>query len=221
MSKARLTYISVAVVVTLLGLGAYSYFSPELHLRQVRTAAKNQDTERLRELIDFESVKSRLKEDIRVKMVSSLENELSGNPFAGFAMLLANAMIDPLVEMVVTAPALASIFDRGNISLDPEAERREQEALQERQVQPGTSDRQKVVIEGRYDSYRRYRVTLRPGGEAAWSSNKISVYLRRQGFASWKISRIVIPLPDGKSDTTPEESEPSSWHPQPVAMPAG
>ena len=50
------------LVILLVGAGVYSYFTPQLTLKDIRDAAKAQDTERLDDLVDFDSVRAGLEE---------------------------------------------------------------------------------------------------------------------------------------------------------------
>ena len=66
--------IAAAVLVAL--LATLSYLAPHHTLRSIREAAQVNDTERLRELVDFESVRALLKDDIRTMVLANAATNL-------------------------------------------------------------------------------------------------------------------------------------------------
>ncbi len=103
------------VLILLVGAGVYSYFSPQLTLHAIRDAAEKQDTERLRDLVDFESVRAGLKEDIRTMVNASAAQDLRDNPFAMLGIALAGAIIDPMVDALVSPSAIVRAVSMGKI----------------------------------------------------------------------------------------------------------
>lgn len=100
---------SVVIAVSfamLIGIGTYSYLSPGLTIREIEAASRAKDTEELRDLIDFDSLKAGLKEDVRTIFAETRRSELNGNAFGVLGMALAGAMIDPMIESFVTPSSI-------------------------------------------------------------------------------------------------------------------
>ena len=187
MVSRRTQWLLIALAASLGVLVAYSYYSPHLHIDRLRSAAEARDTDRLRELVDFESVRASLKDDIRTMFVQRMSRDLAGNPFAGLGMLMVNAMVDPMVDMIVSPQSIIAIVDRGKVEADISAKGKVSRAPDE---PAPTTRRREAIIEQGYENYRRYVITVRPADEPQAS---LSLYLRRDGLFSWKVYKISLP----------------------------
>ena len=45
--------------------------------------------------------------------------ELEGNPFAALGMMMANALIDPLIDSVISPAGLQALLSTGEMSVQP------------------------------------------------------------------------------------------------------
>src|ERR1700682_1796222 len=103
--KNAKTYVGIAIVSAMaFVLGYYSYNSPIATLENIKKAAQQNDKDRLRDLIDFDSVKAGLKEDITAQLVTSVGQ--SDKPFAVLGRALAPMMVDSLVNTIVSPAGL-------------------------------------------------------------------------------------------------------------------
>ena len=200
MRKSTIVVGLSALLVLIIGAGVYSYFSPQLTLKGIQEAAKAQDTERLRDLVDFDSVRAGLKDDIRAMVNTSAAQDLRGNPFAALGLAVAGAIIDPMVDALVSPAAIVRAVSEGRI--DVGAARTDKRPSGSGEVSAGqgeadinessgSSPFEKVKVEGRYAGYSRYRVTIRSAD--AKSEDGLGFTLRREGLFSWRLSRIVLP----------------------------
>lgn len=198
-AKRPAIYVGVIVLLLLFfGTGTYSYFSPQLTLKSIKDAAVAQDKERLRDLIDFESVREGLKEDLKTSFVMSAGEDLEDNPFAGLGMALAGAMIGSLIDNFVTPSAIVQIMSQGKIDANPDKGGHQRSEVE---ADKGVRDaKDSPIIEGGYDGYSRYQVKIRAASAAP--DEALGLVLRRQGFFSWKLSRIALPDKLLKGDKT-------------------
>ena len=117
MRKSAIIIGLSALFVLIISAVVYSYFSPQLTLKGIREAAKAQDTERLRDLVDFDSVRAGLKDDIRAMVNTSAAQDLRGNPFAALGVALAGAIVDPLVGALVNPATIVSAVSQGKLDV--------------------------------------------------------------------------------------------------------
>ena len=179
----------VGVVICVAGIGAagaYSYVSPAQTLKEIREAAESNDTERLRDLIDFDRVKTALKDDVNAQVVSSAKETLKDNPFQGLALAMAGMMVDRLVDSMVTPAGITAMMDRGELkSSKPAAD------IALPTVTSTETRKDGVIVERGYDSYDRYRVRFTR--ESGTPDDALTLTLRRNGLFSWRLTRIAIP----------------------------
>jgi hypothetical protein len=177
-----------APLILLLVLAAYSWYSPRAYLVMLREAAEAHDSEGLRELVDFESVRARLEEDVRSMGDEPGERELRAGPMAGLNRSRMNQVVDSMVETMVSPQSIVAMLDRGTVeaAAAPSAGR----AAEGKEVAPKPAERA-VVTDQAYESYSRYRISVWPADEAR--ANGVSLYLRRDGPFKWKLDRVELP----------------------------
>jgi hypothetical protein len=176
-----------AILAVGIGVAYLSYVSPAATLEKIKNAARENDKDRLRDLIDFDSVKAGLKEDIKALMVASSSQELKANPFAAPGMALAGMMVDPLVEAIVTPTGLTNLIEKA--SSDPLKNETGSKASEN---SPKAVDaRDDVRIDQGYDDFSRYRVRIGHSGDKP--GQFLTVTLKREGLFSWRMTRISLP----------------------------
>ena len=110
MKKWIVTVLAAALVLS----GGWYYASPGLAMSGLRDAALAGDQEELKERIDFPAIRQSLKDQFKEAMMAELGNQ-QDNPFAGLGAMMAMAMIDPLVEGLVSPEAIKAIVERGKL----------------------------------------------------------------------------------------------------------
>jgi hypothetical protein len=156
-------------------------------LENIKKAAQQNDKDRLRDLIDFDSVKTGLKEDIKAQIVASTTESVKDNPFAALGVALASMVVDPLVDSIVSPAGITRLVEDGRIGPQPgdPASPPSSKAAEK----PAMGDGMKIQYS--YDDFSRYRVRIRqPGME---SDQALTLTLRREGLFSWKLTRVSIP----------------------------
>ena len=196
--------ISVLALILITILAGISYWTPQRTLQSIRDAAQANDTERLRELVDFESVRTLLKDDLMASLATDAAREMPNNPFAPFGVALASLVVGPMVDAIVTPSGLIGLLSRGKVDRGiPATTGISAVPRQFGQVQNNTSDnsnqpasdaannRRRPIVEGHYEGLSRYRFYIRPAN--ARPEDAIGLYMRREGLFSWKLSRVVLP----------------------------
>jgi type IV pilus assembly protein PilA len=187
--------VGLSLLVVVIAAVAYSYLSPRLTLDSIRSAAKTKDVDRLRELIDFDSVKANLKDDVKARLMASLTKDTQNNPFAGLGLLLVNAMVDPMIDAMISPAGLSALVNDGRVEGQP-AEKG-----------PSSAGGDAPNLEQGYVSYSLYRVKIGPPESPA---DGITITLRRDGFATWRLSRLTLPESAFALMNTPSLAAPNS-----------
>lgn len=103
--------VIVALVILAAAVGGWWYESPWWTLGQMRDAARAGDAQKLSQYVDYPALREDLKGDLR----RSLTMEMVSRKQDGFAMIgsaIAMAMIDPLIDAMVTPEGVQAIFDQ-------------------------------------------------------------------------------------------------------------
>jgi len=150
----------------LLVVAVTSFASPWWTLHSLRTAAARHDGGAVAAQVDFPALRTSVKE----QMQASLKRDM------GIAAGLAMALVNPLVDTVVTPAGVAAMVEHGTVSIGkphpaPEA------------AEPAPpSDKPRYAL--RYRGWNRFAVTGDDGG---------SFVFRRTGLWSWKLAGIELP----------------------------
>ncbi|HEX8256399.1 MAG TPA: DUF2939 domain-containing protein [Allosphingosinicella sp.] len=183
MTRNKLILIAAAVVA----LAAGWYFgSPRWTLYQMAEAAEDRDGERLAGYIDFpvlrETSKAQIKAQLAVRVAEAGAKGGAEDGFAALGAMLGMAMIDPMIDGLLTPEAMQAVFARAP----------EPGAAAQRPFGADASDAE-IIQEG-LGSFR-----LRRKGAPADAGDLI---FRRHGLG-WKLSEIRIPADLMKDAPTP------------------
>jgi hypothetical protein len=181
------------LVIALLAVAGYSYYSPQLHVKKLKDAAQARDTQRIRELVDFDAVRTGLKDDFKVLLMPA-QRENAGEPLGSLGLFIVGAMIEPIIDAMISPAAIIAMLEQGKVRVLP-ADRAK---TPERPQPPGAPSppraydpKREVIVEQGYESFSEYRIRLRPAEQAP--EQAISMVLTRAGLFHWKVSRIVLP----------------------------
>ncbi|RDI96654.1 DUF2939 domain-containing protein [Meiothermus sp. QL-1] len=100
-------WIGIVALAVLGGGVLYFWFSPLLALGGLQRAIERKDTRAIERYVDFPAVKEDLKGKLMARMAQEAQKDTSG--FGALGLLFAGALIDPLVEALVTPEGLAAI----------------------------------------------------------------------------------------------------------------
>jgi hypothetical protein len=114
MKKAVLAGIAAIA----LAAGGWYWLSPGLAMQGLRDAALAGDKDELRERVDFPAIRESLKSQMRAMMVAEMAKE-KDNPFAAMGMAFAGAIIDPMIDGIVSPDGIKVMVESGKMK-DPD-----------------------------------------------------------------------------------------------------
>lgn len=171
--------VPILIVGLLVLVAGYLYASPYLALNNIKNAAKARDAEELSSYIDFPSVKQGVKDQVKAKFATEM---LTGGDQGGFEALgsmFATAMIDQLVDGLVSPEGLSAMM-LGD---------QEQAAKEAPTTQEQSSPSDNLEYETGYDSFNDFHVNL----SNPTTDKTVKVMLHRDGL-NWKIVDIDFPF---------------------------
>lgn len=173
--------IPILIVGLLVLVAGYLYASPYLALNSIKNAAQARDAEKLSSYIDFPSVKQSVKEQVKAKFATEMITSGNNEGFEALGSMLATAMIDPLVDGLITPEGIAAMM----------SEKQDQDSTEAASTQEESNESDDLVYETGYDSFSDFHVNL--GNPEV--DKTIKVMLHRDGL-SWKIVDIDFPMDD-------------------------
>ena len=171
--------------------GCYAFASPWLALRDLTKAFENQDTRKIAKLIDFPELREDIKVTAKAAMMKSAAIELDGNPFAAMGIMMANAIVDPIIDQVISPAGLQVLLSTGEISIVPS------DILNEKKLWPSKESTTEdfkpspdLTLKMNYTNLNEFKIEL---SNKSVIAEPISLFLEREGFADWKVTGIDIP----------------------------
>lgn len=172
----KFVYLAVGLIII---LAIYLYASPYLALNNIKKAAQAGDADTLSEYIDFPSVKQGLKDQLNTQIMKEVTKE-DADGFEALGAMLATAMIDKVVDGIVTPDGVAMMVQGQKPDLDNESVE---------QTTEDKTDSKKLDYKTNYITYKSFKVSLsNPDYE-----DNLDIIMRRDGL-SWKVNRINLPL---------------------------
>jgi hypothetical protein len=179
----RAIWISAAGGFVALFLLFYG-LSPFLAAGPLVTALKTGDRDKLEQLIDFPSVREHLKEDLRARLMHKLQSDLGvkHSPFAGLGMLIGPAIVDRMVDNLITPATISTVVQNG------------------RQAKSygisggsggsggGGGEHKLSKPTYAYDGLNRFRISFR-----SEDGSVFAFVMTRKALFGWRVTRIVIP----------------------------
>lgn len=169
--KVTLAAISIAIA----GLAAYWHYSPYLAMKSLRSAAESKNAQAFNEGVDYprlrESIKTQMS-DIMTAQVSNSQADQSG--FAAMGAALAKALINPMIDMMVSPSFMMAAMARGDLDI-PSGNAKPAQPQEKREV--------------RWDFRREglNRVVASPVNKDQPLGEQPAVVFERTGFADWKL----------------------------------
>lgn len=171
-------WIVVGVVVGLLCAGLlYAIASPYVVVNTLQQAVTNNDADTLVEYVDFPLVRQHMKDQLNATMLQNMMESESDNPFAAFGLVLGGALVEQMVDTLVTPAGLIQLMQRGEI--DPQAP-----------AEPVAGN--DTTVEMAYQSWERFAVMI----TSTTTGNTTTVILQRNGLWEWRVTEIRLPLPE-------------------------
>ena len=170
----------VLLGVCLLSIAVYVGSGPYRTVRAIREAVQAQDAAALSRQVDFPLLRASLKAQLSDRLVRKAGPGLQSSVFAAFGLRMANGLIEPAVDAMVTPMGLGAIMEGrkewayASAGFErPDASAPAPEALRE--------------IDSRFESPSRFTATMHDG-----SGTETVFVLTRTGL-NWKLSDIRLP----------------------------
>lgn len=187
------------IVVLLIGLAVYVVAGPFITMHRINSAIVAEDSARLAEEVDFESLRQSLSEQFSARVVAKSQQQMDENPFAAIAAGFASLVVEKMVNAMVTpAGVIALIRESSDKARDkkPPAHDPEKDPLP-----PAESD----VPAKDDNAERRARDDMFAGADFEFydadlfvatvgtrPDNTTRFAFRREGL-QWKLSNILLP----------------------------
>lgn len=173
----------------------YLYASPYIALNNIKNAAEQKDADKLSGYIDFPSVKQSIKDQVKAAMVEEIAASDEQDGFEALGTMLAAAIIDPIIDGVVTPDGVALMLQGQKLDFDLNNDTPEDKPK---------AKNEDIDYKAGYLSFNRFKVQIIDADDA---DESIDVIMHRD-WLSWKVTRISFSLDskDKKSDKTAEES---------------
>lgn len=169
--------IGFIVLVACIGL----YFTPHLTIHNMKKAAAAKDADAFSSYIDFPSVRESFKANMSAQMTRDMAKSKSNNPFEAIGTALAVALINPMIDSLVTPEYLAMMMKGENPQMSPPG-------IETRKPQPKTkeSDTETSIS---YKGLNRFTMKVKKKDSA---DEPVEFIFRRDGIISWKLSGLRI-----------------------------
>ena len=173
----------------------YLYASPYIALYNIKNAAEQKDADKLSGYIDFPSVKQSIKDQVKAAMVEELAASDEQDGFEALGTMLAAAMIDPIVDGVVTPDGVALMLQGQELDFGLDDKTTKDE--------PKVKDTD-IDYKAGYLSFNRFKVQIIDADDM---DESLDVIMHRDGL-SWKVTRISfsLDLKDKNSNKNVEDS---------------
>lgn len=108
-------WIVGALVASLIPGGAWYLVSPSMAMSGLKTAALAGDKQELKDRVNFPALRGSLKDQFRAVMVAEMAKQKDDNPFGALGMALASAMVDPLIDAVISPEGIKAMVENGRM----------------------------------------------------------------------------------------------------------
>ena len=195
MFKKMFSYSAIAASVV---TGCYAFASPWLALRDLKQAFEDQDTRKIEKLVDFPELREDIKVTAKAAMMKSAAIELEGNPFAAMGIMMANAIVDPIIDQVISPAGLQLFFSAGEMSGGTDGLPENIDAIAKDliasghggETSRGVDAAQSIEVKTGYLGINEFEVQVR---NIDTFNESISFYMRREGLGGWKVDGISVP----------------------------
>jgi hypothetical protein len=186
-NKFKISFAGIILVI----LVGWLYYAPYLAVNSLRTAAANNDAQAVSKLLDFPSLRESCKTWVKANLIAQMAEDLKDNPFAGLGLVLANAMIDPMVDAMISPSGMAAMLN----ARIPNPEKDVEPKDEAKGHHDSNKDNNVIVREG-YTSFNEFELSAKERNE----KNEIALIFHRSGL-SWKLAEIRLPpVPITKAD---------------------
>jgi hypothetical protein len=172
---------------------ALVYASPLRFPNAIKSAARNRDTIRLEELVDFPAVRDGLKATLKPQLTGAVTQQMAAGglsgapaPLVGAADQVAQGVVglavDQLVDQNVTAEGLEQAAGDQPVAAVPAGQR----GTPLDELFPRNAEGRRFIVERKYLAFSRYRYTL----TSTQGKSSVDIDLQRRGLFGWQVVRV-------------------------------
>ena len=179
MKTSAKSIASILFAIAAIASATWFYFTPHLVAQEMASAAAERNAAKLSRHINFPSLRDSVKAGISAKMASELVlNGNPDNPFAALGLALGTALVNPVVDAVVTPEGVAAIM-RGERPMDQKGANGK-----------STGNKSDIDTSIHYESFDRFVVAVKKAG---LSDDPFLLVFHRDGIFGWKLSELRFP----------------------------
>lgn len=188
------------VLVLLLGIAAYWYWSPFLALRQLQTAARNGDAEEFNRHVDYSRLRESLKDQFSTLVTQKLgAPKDSGNPLAALGSIIGLGLVNQFVDLMVRPETVMAAMSHGRLArpaTGPTSAPAPGQAAPENSppsaegAQAGNKPRWIIDRQG---ASRMTAFAIDPAKPDEPNSERLGLVFERSGFVEWRLTEIRMP----------------------------
>jgi len=98
------------VMLGVVGLAVYVGAGPFITMHRINSAIVAEDSARLAEEVDFESLRQSLSEQFSARVVAKSQQQMDENPFAAIAVGFASLVVEKMVNAMVTPAGVIALI---------------------------------------------------------------------------------------------------------------
>ncbi|SEA89888.1 DUF2939 domain-containing protein [Variovorax sp. YR216] len=186
------------VLVLLLGVAAYWYWSPFLALRQLQTAARNGEAEEFNRHVDYPKLRESLKDQFSALVAQKLGTPKDpGNPLAALGSMIGLGLVNQLVDVMVRPETVMAAMSHGRLAQPapaptPAPGQAAPESSPPRAEGEQTDNKPRWIID-RQGASRITAFAIDPAKPDEPNSERLGLVFERSGFVDWKLTEIRMP----------------------------
>ncbi|WP_082151031.1 DUF2939 domain-containing protein [Chromobacterium sp. LK1] len=184
--------MKLALCVALLAVGGWFYATPYLTVHGMQQALDARDAAKLSGYVDYPALRSSLKESIAPKAVLELNQSKANNPLAAMGAAIADAVIAPVVDAMVTPESLALMMQgiKPKPGLPHGGASAENDGGGAQGTEASAEPRAGVETTMGYEDIDRFVVTVKKKDGGA---GPLAFVFKREGWFGWKLAALRLP----------------------------
>ena len=196
MFKKACGYLAItAGVITV----CYAFASPWLVLKNLTQAFEDKDTNKIEKLINFSELRDDIKATSKAVIMKSAVIEMENNLFSALGMIMANAIVDPIIDQMISPAGLQLLFSTGEMSIgsDDIIKNIDDEAknlmppMHERTAYKGILAKSNIKVHANYVGINDFEVIF---SNTDLFNDQITFIMKREGIGNWRVNGIEIPI---------------------------
>ncbi len=182
----RKNFIRLIYSSALLFTGFY-FSTPYISILKFQSAIRNNESTVASRYIDFRSVRSSLKSQLRESANRAITNRIPINAYSTFGLIFIDPIINKIVDSTVTPFGLNLLLSQGTlIKSEQEIKSKRLNDKKENKIYSNSPD--KPLIRLFYNNLNEFVVSSKTK-----DNQPIKAYLKRRGLFHWQLYKLYIP----------------------------